>query len=83
MKRIRIGTKNYYQLEQAPSVMADFDRKSACDGCAFSPKDNREVPCPNNRAGYLRCCEDDKDYILIPATKQGLADYVAHRLENS
>jgi hypothetical protein len=31
----------------------------------------------------LRCCEKDIDWIFIPATKQGLAAFVAHRLEHS
>ncbi len=87
MKRVRIDTKNYYKVQQLQSVVNrfhdDHEGGSLCIGCAFFRNGIQTAGCPDDREGVLRCCEKDIDWIFIPATKQGLAAFVAHRLEHS
>ena len=84
MKRKRIGTRNYYLVPQIHTIVVNEDgEQDICEGCSFGGPDR----CPEGRGGELICqeTENDKivDYILIPATKQGLVDFAMHRLDNS
>ena len=87
MKRVRVGTKNYYQVQQSQGVVNEFhddhEGRSLCEGCAFFPNGKATAGCPDDRNGVLRCCENGIDWIFIPATKQGLVDFAIHRLEHS
>jgi len=85
MKRKRIGTRNYYMLKQVNNEDMDI-----CEGCCFLGARVRGDKCPERRDEIVMCQEWETDigeslidYIFVPATKQGLADYVAHRLEHS
>jgi hypothetical protein len=83
MKRKRIGTRNYYLLKQV-----DNDNMDICEGCVFlGLRENGSNKCPTRADTTMLCQEIETDlltdYIFVPATKQGLADYVAHKLEYS
>lgn len=82
MKRKRIGTRSYYMFKQVDNEDMDI-----CEGCYFLGARVRGDKCPEHKDELVMCQEwDDEtltDYIFVPATKQGLADYVAHRLEQA
>jgi hypothetical protein len=86
MKRKRIGTRSYYMFKQV-----DDEDMNVCEGCCFLRAREIGDKCPERKDETVLCqeWETDKDgdwltdYIFVPATKQGLADYVAHRLERS
>ena len=82
MRRKRIGTRSYYMMKQVHNDDIDI-----CTGCCFLSDRNDGVKCPERRDEVVMCQEwaDDWliDYIFVPATKQGIADYVAHKLEHS
>lgn len=82
MRRKRIGTRSYYMFKQIENEDMDI-----CEGCCFLPARETGSKCPEYKDELVMCQEwDDEtltDYIFVPATKQGLADYVAHRLEQA
>jgi len=90
MKRKRIGTKTYYMVKQLDAIAIDGDA-DICTGCVFLKERELGNRCPEDKDEMVICQtyqsngESDwlVDYIFVPATKQGLADYVAHRLEHS
>lgn len=97
LKKYRRGTKNYYRLLQVPHRDLDYKQHHQCVGCCFNDLTNRELPSCVERKKEMLACQDytppstDEsgeyvdakfiDYIFVPATKQGLADYMKHRLE--
>ena len=91
-KKHRRGTKNYYRLLQVPIDILDNANHHQCVGCCFDDLTYRDLPsCEERKRDNLRCQDfipadtflDEQfiDYIFVPATKQGLADYMKHRLE--
>jgi hypothetical protein len=62
-----------------------------CEGCCFLAGRMVGDKCPERADETVVCQEWETgnggewltDYIFFPATKQGLADYVAHRLEQA
>jgi hypothetical protein len=86
MKRKRIGTRSYYMMKQVDNEDMDI-----CEGCCFLPAREAGSKCPEYSSELVMCQEWETneegdwptDYIFVPATKQGLADYVAHRLEQA
>ena len=88
-KKHRKGTKNYYRLRQASAEALEIRDSYMCHGCVFDDYIEGRKRCPERDKENLACQtwgEDNKtfvDYIFVPATKQGLADYVKHRLEHS
>ena len=94
LKKYRRGTRNYYRLLQVPFEALDKKNHHQCVGCCFDDLTNPKLPsCEERKRDDLRCqdfipsdtflAEKFIDYIFVPATKQGLADYVKHRLEYS
>ena len=89
LKKHRIGTKNYYRLLQVSEEALEERDSYMCFGCCFDDFIDGTPKCPHRDKENLPCqtwSEDGSflvDYIFVPATKQGLADYVAHRLEHS
>ena len=94
IKKHRRGTKNYYRLLQVPIDILDNANHHQCVGCCFDDLTYRDLPsCEERKRDNLRCqdfiseTEVDVykfiDYIFVPATKQGLADYMKHRLDYS
>lgn len=86
MKVRRIGTKNYYMLPQTQKMINELMEggNHICRGCAlFDRNVHTGVKCPEDRGGEFHCCGDGTDYIFVPATRKGLAEYVAHKLEHS
>jgi hypothetical protein len=69
----------------------DDEDMNVCEGCCFLRAREIGDKCPERADETVLCQEWETvdgsdwltDYIFFPATKQGLADYVAHRLENS
>jgi hypothetical protein len=86
-KKHRKGTKNYYRLLQVPVEALEEHDSYMCKGCVFDDFKDDGTRCPDRDKENLTCqtWSDDSvvDYIFVPATKQGLADYVVHRLEHS
>lgn len=86
-KKHRKGTKNYYRLRQVPDHVLDERDSYMCHGCVFDDFKEGTAACPDRDKENLTCQEWSEDglvdYIFVPATKQGLADYVKHRLEHS
>lgn len=86
MKRKRIGTRSYYMFKQIDNEDMDI-----CEGCYFLTGRLVGDKCPERKDELVMCQEWETneegdwltDYIFVPATKQGLADYVAHRLEQA
>ena len=94
LKKYRRGTKNYYRLLQVPYDQLEDKNHHQCVGCAFDDLTNRELPsCPERKKDFLDCQDfigggidldpEIIDYIFVPATKAGLAAYVAHKLDYS
>ena len=94
LKKHRRGTKNYYRMRQVPFESLDTKGHHQCVGCVFDDLTNRELPsCPERKKDFLDCqdfIDEGKDldprfidYIFVPATKAGLAAYVAHKLDYS
>lgn len=86
MKTRRIGTKNYYMLTQTQKLISESGSgdNHICNGCAlFDSSIQTGVKCPEDRGGEFICCSNGTDYIFVPATRKGLAGYVAHKLEHS
>jgi hypothetical protein len=78
MKRKRIGTRDYYLCKQVTNKIPP------CTGCCFFPQKESSSRCPQNTSTVLMCVDDmATDYIFVPATNRGIADYVAHKLEYS
>lgn len=86
-KKHRKGTRNYYRLRQVSGEVLEKRDSYMCCGCVFDDFKDGTARCPDRDKENLTCqtMTDDSlvDYIFVPATKQGLADYVAHRLEHS
>lgn len=87
-KKHRKGTKNYYRLRQVPDHVLEERDSYMCKGCVFDDFIDDTARCPERDKENLTCQtmtggEGLVDYIYVPATKQGLADYVKHRLEYS
>ena len=98
MKKVRLGTKNYYMVNQATAIVEANNNNEAvniCKGCVFDDRHKRPVPfgvCPQDSKGDVLCQtyterEDGHlyctEHIFVPATRAGLAAFAIHRLENS
>ncbi len=87
MKRKRIGTRSYYMFKKVDNEDMDI-----CKGCCFLNAREAGSKCPEDNDELVMCQEwkvDEQgneeltDYIFVPVTRQGIADYVAHKLEHS
>ena len=92
MKKMRIGTKDYYKVEQLKAIVHGDSEKDICTGCAFFERNQFDISeCPRDREGNPKCqtwLETDEgtviiEHIFIPATREGLTAFAIHRLENS
>jgi hypothetical protein len=92
LRKYRKGTKNYYRLLQVPYEALNSKNHHQCVGCALDDLTHPERPsCVERKKDRMGCqdfipadtflAEQFIDYIYVPATKQGLADYMKHRLE--
>ena len=91
LKKHRKGTKNYYLLPQVSQEQLEAKNHYQCRGCCFDDLIDRNRPaCPERHKEFLACQEWGDtpdggpsliDYIYVPATRQGLTEYVIHKLE--
>ena len=86
MKKVRIGTRDYYKLEQVPAIDNDDSDLDICTGCVFHEKQPVKE-CPRDVRGDVKCKTYTEtrviEHIFIPATRAGLTAFAIHRLENS